>query len=259
MNPIVKAIGRPIVKSIVGEVRWTGIQLKRGNLTKDTFYNELSEIVMRRVLTRSSVCVDVGCHRGSMLRPMMQYAPEGLFLGFEPIPALFEELTKNFNHKNVHLYNLALGDSAGETTFTFVKNGPGFSGLKPRTYFDFEPEIANIDIKMDTLDNVLLELKNPQISLIKIDVEGAEFHVFRGAVKCIMRDKPFILFEHGLGGADCYGHGPEMVFDFLNECGMSISLLTDFLLGRSPLSRTAFHDQFYGKNYFFVAHKRPGS
>jgi hypothetical protein len=57
--------------------------------------------------------------------------------------------------------------------------------------------------------------------MIKIDVEGAELLLIRGARETIAKNKPVIVFEHGLGGADSYGHTPEQVFDLLIDCGLN--------------------------------------
>ena len=95
-----------------------------------------------------------------------------------------------------------------------------------------------------------------RIALIKIDVEGAELEVLEGGKSVISRDKPLVIFEHGLGAADCYGTTPEDIYDLLyDECGLEVSLLDDWLQGLPYLTRAAFCDQFYGrKNYYFLAH-----
>ena len=94
------------------------------------------------------------------------------------------------------------------------------------------------------------------IDFIKIDVEGAELQVLQGAIVWIRKCRPIIVFEHGVGAADCYGTRPEHVYDLLCEdCGLKISLLEGWLSGRRPLSRDGFREQFdKGLNYYFVAH-----
>ena len=65
--------------------------------------------------------------------------------------------------------------------------------------------------------------KDFPIHFMKIDVEGAELQVLRGAIQTILKYKPVIVFEHGLGAADHYGTKPEDIYDFLvSECGLSI-------------------------------------
>ena len=108
-------------------------------------------------------------------------------------------------------------------------------------------------IEIDLMDNVLpAELK---VDFIKIDVEGAEFLVMEGGKKTIKKNQPIIVFEHGLGGSNHYGNGPDKVFDFFKDCKMNISNLDSYLNKKSPLSKEDFCNQYFKKlNYYFVAH-----
>lgn len=255
LKKIAKRIARPTVRAALGEVRWTDFQLRRGNMDYDYYYNRMTELIFGRVLTPTSICIDVGCHVGKILREMIRRAPNGHFLAFEPLPDLFQLLTETFQLPNLQLYNLALSDTTGQATFNWVTNAPALSGMKPRIYTVPNASTKQIRVRTDTLDNVLEASGIRPVALIKIDVEGGEYHVLRGAVRCITRDKPFIIFEHGLDAADCYGHGPEVVYDLFKECGMAVSLMSDFLRNKQSLGRDQFRDQYYArKNYYFIAH-----
>ncbi len=109
-------------------------------------------------------------------------------------------------------------------------------------------------MKADLLDNIIPE--GLAVALIKIDVEGAELQVLRGALRTIRRSKPYVIFEHGLGAADFYGTTPEEVYDLLTaRGGLRVSLMADWLAGRGPLSREQFCDQFQrAANFYFMAH-----
>jgi FkbM family methyltransferase len=251
----VKALARAAFQYWLGELRWHGLRLRLGKINKSTYYDHLTEMVMQKVLTPAAVCVDVGCHVGQILRIMMRYAPQGQFLAFEPIPSLCAKLRTDFDSPNVAVYELALSDAVGISQFNLVTSNPAYSGLRKRRY-DRPNEIdTTIKVSTDTFDNVIAHGPNQRIDFIKIDVEGAEYHVLAGAKRCLTDDKPVVVFEHGLGATDCYDKGPEEVFDLLQRCGMRVSLMQGFLLGKSSLTRAAFCDQFRrGKNYYFVAH-----
>lgn len=131
---------------------------------------------------------------------------------------------------------------------------PAYSGLKERQYPRDDLNIEIIQVKTEPLDDLLPpDLK---IDLIKVDVEGGELAVFRGALRTIRDWKPFIVFEHGLGAAEYYGTGPEMIYDLLaDDGGLHISLLHDWLKGRPPLTRDRFVGQFHARTHFyFLAH-----
>ena len=253
---LIAALVKLIVQYLPMDVRLTEFLLSKGFIDKNTYYDILTELVMQRVLTPASVCIDVGCYKGSILRLMMKYAPKGRFLAFEPLPQLYKKILNNFSSDAVRVHNLALSDSAGISSFNWVVSNPAYSGLKKRRYDRPNETDSQIEVKVDTLDNILGKEHVGKISFIKIDVEGAEYFVMKGAENCIKRDRPVIVFEHGLGGCDYYGTKPEDLFELLHDrCGLRISLLSDYLLRKSPLDLEGFCEQFYKeKNYFFIAY-----
>jgi FkbM family methyltransferase len=226
----------------------------KGEVRRNVCYDHLTNEIMRRSLRRDSICADVGCHAGEILRMMMEYAPEGTFYAFEPLPDFCERLRSAFADARVRLFNIALSDRKGYSTFNYVISNPGYSGFVPRRYDRPREEEMHVTVKTDLLDNIV----DPAdvVDFIKIDVEGAELKVLRGGIETIKRSKPVIVFEHGLGAADCYGTRPEEVYALLcGECGLRLSLLDSWLEGRQALSEDEFCEQFYrGLNYYFVAH-----
>jgi hypothetical protein len=142
----------------------------------------------------------------------------------------------------------ALYDEPGESEFVLVADDPGYSGLRERTY-PGAYETRPIKVQRERLDDVLPEDYVP--GFIKVDVEGAELHVFRGGIQTITRHRPVIVFEHGLGAADRYGTTPEAVHDLLcGEAGLRIFDLD----ATGPLSRQAFAEMFAsGMRWNFVA------
>jgi len=220
--------------------------------TKNQRYDAWTDQIIKKVCQPQSNSVDVGCHKGEVLETILKAAPNGHHYCFEPLPDMFENLQKNFADQPCTFHEIALSDSVGETTFNYVVSNPSYSGIKKRKYDKPNEKDTQITVQMDLLDNIIpLEKK---IDFIKIDVEGAEFLVMKGASKIIDKWKPVVVFEHGIGGADIYGIRPESVFDFYEEKGMKISLLNHFLKGKSAFSKAEFVEQFdKGLNYYFVA------
>jgi len=215
-------------------------------------YDSQTREVIKRVLRRNSNCVDVGCHKGDILKVMLRTAPDGTHYAFEPIPSLFETLRAEF--PSVHVLNIALSNTESVTSFEHVISNPGYSGLKGRRY-DREGEVVvQITVKTAPLDRILPA--NFQLDFLKVDVEGAELQVFEGAMQTISRNRPVVVFEHGLGASDYYGTTPGSVYDLLTErCGLSISLMEKWLDGERALTREEFVRQFNtGENYYFMGH-----
>ncbi|MCL0105074.1 FkbM family methyltransferase [Dehalococcoidia bacterium] len=184
---------------------------------------------------------------------ILKYAPNGKHFAFEPIPEFYNKLRVKYS-KVCNVYPYALGDREYKTTFQFVKNLPSHSGILKRKYNIKNPNIQEINSEVKTLDAIIPD--TVKIDLIKIDVEGGEFSVLKGAKKVILRNKPIIIFECGIGAADYYGTKPEDIYDFLtNELSLNISLLDGWLKDKAYLKKGDFCEIF-NKNteYYFIAY-----
>lgn len=221
--------------------------------TRNQRYDRDTERILRRVLGPVSNAIDIGCHKGEVLDTMLRYAPQGHHYGFEPIPEFYAALQEKYKGGHCTILPVALSNTAGTATFNYVVSNPAYSGLKKRHYDRPDEQDTTITVETARLDSVLPE--NHHVDLIKIDVEGAELQVLQGAEKTLSRWKPVVVFEHGLGAADCYGTHPEQVFDLFAGCGMKVSLLQHWLKGKEALDREAFARHFReGTEYYFVAH-----
>jgi FkbM family methyltransferase len=225
--------------------------------TKNQRYDAQTIRVLRKICHPNANCVDVGCHKGEMLDKILVFAPQGQHYCFEPLPDLYESLINNKYPANCHFYKTALSFEKGETSFNYVITNPSYSGILRRKYDRPDEEDTLITVETDLLDNILPA--DLPIDFIKIDVEGAEMFVLKGAEKTIRQYKPIVVFEHGLGGSDVYDTSPKQIFNFFTSCNMYISLMHDWLNQLPPLSMEAFEEQFYqGKNYYFIAYASNG-
>jgi len=199
--------------------------------------NRNLELLLGFLLAEDSNCIDVGANEGRFLYEMTRRAPRGRHIAWEPVPHLAARLRELFPTAEVH--DAAVGDTpVGETSFVVVKNDPAYSGLRARDMPDgFETE--EIHVRMERLDSELPPDYVP--TLIKIDVEGAELGVLRGAAETIRRHRPVIAFEHGPGASEHYGTTPEAIHDFVcGELGMRIFDMD----ATGPLSREQLGELF---------------
>lgn len=217
--------------------------------------DSLTARILARSLRPDSCCADVGCNEGQILASMVRIAPRGKHHAFEAIPALAEHLRRGFPGVRVHA--VALSDVRGETDFHLVENDPGYSGIRQRRYDRPDPLVRVIRVPVQTLDEAL---GDDRVDFIKIDVEGAELQVLRGAEKTLDRWRPTIIFEHGRGAAEFYGTTPAMIHGLLvDRHRMEIRTLQGFLSGHAPLDARAFADTFErGEVWNFVASPAPG-
>ena len=140
--------------------------------------------------------IDVGANVGHYTnRFSALVGATGRVIAFEPVPDTFEILASNaavFRHLNVTLLNAA----ASESTAVFGMSIPRFqSGLM--NYYEAAITTNGAGVQVMTLSIDALRIERP-VRLIKIDAEGHDLSVLRGARDLIQRDKPILIVESGL-------------------------------------------------------------
>jgi FkbM family methyltransferase len=227
------------------------------DLTQNLRYDRLTDTIMKKFLRPNSNCIDIGCHKGEILEKILYHSPKGCHFAFEPIPDMYQSLQSRFGN-TAKIFPYALGDTSdNKVTFNIVTNAPAYSGLRQRSYDDLpEAQIKQIEVDERRLDDVLSE--GVHIDFIKIDVEGGDYNVLKGAERIIKENNPLIIFEFGIGGADHYGITPTDLYNLLsNQYNYGIYTLDGYLKARPPLSEETLHRLFYeGKEYYFAASPR---
>jgi FkbM family methyltransferase len=233
-------------------LRWAYHRLAR---TQGARYDRETTAVMRRVLTPTSNCADVGCYRGSILSQMLALAPHGRHFAFEPVPDNYRYLTERFPKARV--FDVAVADYHGLAVFQHVVGRSARSGLRRVKYPDPDQPIDQIRVSVDTLDRTIPS--DVKLHFLKVDVEGAELAVLRGGAAVIERSRPVVMFECGSERAADYGVTPEQFYDVVRgELDLEVSLMRRWLDGRAALSRPEFCDLLYAKAEFcFLAY--PGA
>ena len=161
----------------------------------ETFYELEFLEMLAHILPPGSTVIDVGAHIGNHSVFLAKIA--GLkVLAFEPNPIAYEALEKNVAENqlqdSVRLFNVALGnrtDSAFLAPIDFSDVGTSAVSWSDDAE-DFTP------ILVRTLDSFAKELQEcPQVSAIKIDVEGSEQSVVEGARNTINSFRPLVTTE----------------------------------------------------------------
>ena len=96
---------------------------------------------------------------------------------------------------------------------------------------------------------------NEKIHFIKIDVEGGEFEVLKGAKNLLKAHQPTIIFECGKGASDFYGTSPNDLYNFIaNEIGLKIYTLQSFIDKKQSINEDEFENYFNtNQEYYFIA------
>ena len=234
---------------MIGALRRVRRRFLPAHIRADIRDTELLVALMERVLEPDSDCLDVGAHAGSVLAELVRLAPRGRHVAWEPLPDFAEDLRRRFPAVDVR--QAALSDTPGEREFAHLLADPGWSGFVARPAPGGEA-VETLTVRVERLDDALPEGVRP--AFVKIDVEGAEEQMLRGAVDTLREHRPVIAFEHGLGSADHYGTTPQALQRLLaGELGYEIRGLD----GDGPYDEARFGDLFTsGERVNFAAWPR---
>lgn len=185
-------------------------------------YEALLERAYRSLIRAGDTVIDVGAHTGrhtAVFRELVGGA--GRVLAFEPLPDVAQALRDRGFDDRVQIFQCALSDFSGRSSFVHARGTPQESGLKERLYN--HPALAaptTIEVEVRRLDEFLPLID--QLSFLKLDIEGAELSCLRGAVELVRRFRPVISVEFGGSAYGAYGETPRALFDFAAAAGYRI-------------------------------------
>lgn len=146
---------------------------------------------------RPGMLIDVGANVGQTLLDFLSAPVHSTYVGFEPNPVCHGHLSKFISTNRLDrclVVPAALGERNGiAQLYSYggdVDSGATtVSGLRPRL------KSMGASIAMLRLDDIVQDLPDSDIALVKIDVEGGELAVLRGMEKTIRESKPWLLCE----------------------------------------------------------------
>ncbi len=164
--------------------------------------------------------VDVGANVGQWSGYVRQLITPKKHMIIEPVPNAFNELKQKFGSlAGVELVNAAVGDHDGTVTFNITADTTGASVLAPRD--DMKEHVGDnwkieqkVEARLARLDTLTQHL--PQISLLKIDVQGYELPVMQGAIETLKKTM-FVLVELNFRPQYENGSGFAQIYDELTQ------------------------------------------
>jgi FkbM family methyltransferase len=160
---------------------------------------------MAKYIVPGTCVVDVGSHVGYFSRRFADRNPGGLVLAFEPqsVPRSIATVASFFRkERNIVQFPLALGKTPGLLELKIPIKSKGQIGIGLAHVGSADDLSQRFDVKREIvacemLDNVMARVGVEKISMIKIDVEGGEQDVLRGAEETLKRYRPVVVCETG--------------------------------------------------------------
>ena len=173
-----------------------------------------AEAILASSLPAGGIAVDVGANIGyHALRMAKTVGPTGRVVAVVPSPRALGRLARNVslnNLANMTVVAAALGDHDEDSCRLTVQSSFPLSGRAV-------PETAVV--RLLTLDSLIRELALRRLDLLKIDVDGHEARVFRGAGETLRVHRPVVFFELWPAGIRANGDDVEAPFQLLRALG----------------------------------------
>ena len=204
-----------------------------------------------KLISRNSVIIDVGANRGTYTFPIhRKLRKSGLIYCFEPIPKMYDYLVKGFaKYVNVKIFRQACSDNQLSTEIRLPINGdvPSLGSASFVNNFD---KFQLIPVECVRIDDLIAT----KVDFIKIDVEGYETFVLRGALKIVTKFKPIILVELDWNMGNQYFHDLKAIIDKIDYSVLALTggryLNVD--LDEFDSQAINFHIDGYRNNFFLV-------
>jgi len=151
---------------------------------------------LKRAGIEPEVIMDIGANIGQSAYEFYFTWPSVKVYCFEPVKTTFGELSSNTDSlENVSCHRVAIGNQEGEATI-HVHDQSGMSSLS------VEEGSRTERVPVTTLDRIADQMGIDQIDLLKVDVEGHEMNVLKGANKMLSQGNiNSVLVEVGFSGS----------------------------------------------------------
>ena len=201
--------------------------LSQGKVSRELTYHRVFEKeqteLIKTLVKKGDIILDIGANIGYFTLIFSKLSgTTGKVFSFEPETTNFNVLRKNVeenNFKNIIIEKLAVSNQSGRKKL-YLSEGPGGHRLFESNYCTKDFTFVDVITLDDYFENKSIIEK---ITLVKIDVEGAELSVLNGMKSILKQNKNLkILLEYYEPFIKESGYSPKELFDFLDNTGFFI-------------------------------------
>ncbi|MBW4509728.1 MAG: FkbM family methyltransferase [Scytonematopsis contorta HA4267-MV1] len=181
-------------------------------------YNEMNFLL--RYLRPNDSFLDIGANIGIYTLLAASKIESSSIYSFEVLPKNYNRLEENLKinqFQHVQTYQVAISDITGSIALNIAEG-------------DSMPFITNtstdtnktIQVSTDTLDNLLQNQSLSNLTLAKMDIEGAELLAFKGAKLLLKQQRPTVWILEVNDAVNNFGHKKQDVIDLLQFYGYGL-------------------------------------
>ena len=188
---------------------------------QDGIYEKDTVKLVSSLIKPDTTYLDVGANIGLLSIPVLVERPEARVISIEASPDTLRHLERTHaasrHRERWMIVGCAIGKARGSATFYASRPENGaFDGLKDTGRGGGKQTVT---VEVRPLDEIWQEAGSPKVSVVKIDVEGAETDVIAGAPALIARERPVLVIEWSKLNLPAYGVEPAQLFNLCHEIG----------------------------------------
>lgn len=215
-------------------------------------YEQENIRIINKYIKPGMSIIDVGAHIGLMSVIFgKKVGQTGAVFSFEPTPSTFEVLKKSVRINNldsiIQTENAALSDKNGKNIFYISNyNADNSNSLVNKKRIDRNEK--PIEVQLYSIDDYIIQKEIKQVDFIKIDAEGAELSVLKGAQNTLYQFRPKVILALHPTSIKTFGHSLEKIWDFITEKNYQVEYQSSVMNKEDFISRNGLFDVFLFQN-----------
>lgn len=191
---------------------------------KDEVYEAANINVINSLIRPGTTMLDIGANIGLTSIPFLSRIPSLNVISVEPSPTTLPYLLKthkasSFGHRWTIL-DKAVSDRVGKVPYRLACSAEGaYESILDTRRATFTQAI---EVESTTIDNIWIDQGQPEISVIKIDIEGADLLALRGGTTCILTNRPAIIMEWNQTNILPFGFKNSDLLGFITDLNYSV-------------------------------------